>query len=138
MVRPPKKEPSYEGRKKRTVHIKTLSGVNLALSAHRRADAGVGNGGSPYAISCAERRIVARYKGCAGRATKMQEEEWIKTLEDGRRVKFIYQELPVDGAFLTAQLQGNEVVYSVVLTKAGNPLSHENVESHFRDELAKR
>ena len=53
----------------------------------------------------------------------MPDEEWIKTLADGRRVKFIYQELAEDGAFLTAQLEGNEVVYSVVLTKAGNPLS---------------
>jgi hypothetical protein len=68
----------------------------------------------------------------------MQEEEWIKTLLDGRRVKFIYQELPADGAFLTAQLQGNEVVYSVVLAKARNPLSREDVESHFEGELAKR
>ena len=48
----------------------------------------------------------------------MQEEAWIKTLEDGRKVKFIYLELPDDGAFITAQLAGNEVVYSVVLTKA--------------------
>ena len=53
----------------------------------------------------------------------MRDEEWIKTLADGRRVKFIYQELAEDGALLTAQLEGNEVVYSVVLTKAGNPLS---------------
>ena len=51
----------------------------------------------------------------------MPEEEWIKKLEDGRRVKFIYQELPDDGAFITAQLERNPVVYSVVLTKAGNP-----------------
>ena len=68
----------------------------------------------------------------------MRDEDWIKTLEDGRRVKFIYQELPEDGAFITAQLEGNEVVYSVVLTKAGNPLSHEDVESHFRGELSKK
>ena len=47
----------------------------------------------------------------------MRYEEWIKTLEDGRRVKFIYQELLEDGAFITAQLEGNEVVYSVVLPK---------------------
>jgi hypothetical protein len=67
----------------------------------------------------------------------MRDEEWIKTLEDGRRVKFIYQELPEDGAFITAQLEGNEVVYSVVLTKAGNPLSREDVESHFKGELSK-
>jgi hypothetical protein len=52
----------------------------------------------------------------------MPDEEWIKTLKDGRRVKFIYQELPEDGAFITAQLAGNEVVYSVVLTKAKNPV----------------
>ena len=68
----------------------------------------------------------------------MPDEEWVKTLEDGRRVKFIYQELPVDGAFITAQLAGNEVVYSVVLAKAGNPLSREDVESHFEGELSKK
>jgi hypothetical protein len=48
----------------------------------------------------------------------MPDEEWIKKLDDGRKVKFIYQELPEDGAFITAQLAGDEVVYSVVLTKA--------------------
>ena len=32
----------------------------------------------------------------------MPDEEWIKKLEDGRQVKFIYQELPEDGAFITA------------------------------------
>jgi hypothetical protein len=68
----------------------------------------------------------------------MPDEEWVKTLEDGRRVKFIYQELPEDGAFMTAQLAGNEVVYSVVLAEAKNPLSHEDVESHFKGELAKK
>jgi hypothetical protein len=68
----------------------------------------------------------------------MRDEDWIKTLEDGRKVKFIYQELLEDGAFLSAQLAGNEVVYSVVLTKAGNPLSREDVESHFKGELSKK
>ena len=68
----------------------------------------------------------------------MPDEQWIRTLEDGRQVKFIYQELPEDGAFLTAQLAGNKVVYSVVLTKAGNPLNREDVEFHFKDELAKK
>jgi hypothetical protein len=68
----------------------------------------------------------------------MPDQEWIKTLEDGRKVKFIYQELPEDVAFITAQLAGNEVVYSVVLTKAGNPLSREDVESHFEGELSKQ
>jgi len=68
----------------------------------------------------------------------MPDEEWVKTLEDGRRVKFIYQALPDNRAFITAQIEGNEVVYSVVLTKARNPLSHENVESHFKGELSKK
>jgi len=69
---------------------------------------------------------------------QMAHEEWIKTLEDGRKVKFIYQELPEDGAFITAQIERNEVVYSVVLTNARNPLSHEEVESHFKGELSKK
>jgi hypothetical protein len=68
----------------------------------------------------------------------MRDEEWIKTLQDGRRVKFIYQELPNDGAFITAQSEGNEVVYSVMLTKARNPLSREDVENHFQGELSKK
>ena len=68
----------------------------------------------------------------------MPDEEWIKALEDGRKVKFIYQELQEDGAFITAQLAGNEIVYSVVLNKARNPLSREAVESHFKGELSKK
>jgi hypothetical protein len=68
----------------------------------------------------------------------MRDEAWIKTLEDGRKVKFIYQELLEDGAFITAQTEGNEVVYSVVLANAGNPLSREDVESHFKAELSKK
>jgi hypothetical protein len=68
----------------------------------------------------------------------MAEEEWIKTLNDGRRVKFVYQELPADGAFITAQIEGNEVVYSVILTQARSPLSHEDVENRFKGELSKK
>jgi len=68
----------------------------------------------------------------------MPDEEWVKTLADGRRVKFIYQELSQVGAFITAQLEGNEVVYSVILAKARNPLSREDVESHFKNELSKK
>src|ERR1700719_453301 len=71
-------------------------------------------------------------------ASSMPDEEWVKTLEDGRKVKFIYQELPKSGAFITAQVAGNEVVYSIILTKAKNPLSHEEVESHFQGELSKK
>jgi hypothetical protein len=68
----------------------------------------------------------------------MQDEEWIKTLKDGRIVKFIYQELLEDGAFITAQLAGNEVVYSVLLTNVRNPISRDEVESHFEGELSKK
>jgi hypothetical protein len=68
----------------------------------------------------------------------MPDEEWIKILSDGRKVKFVYQELPEDSAFITAQLEGNEVVLSVVLTDAKNPLSREDVESHFNAELSKK
>jgi hypothetical protein len=68
----------------------------------------------------------------------MVDSEWIKRLEDGRKVKFVYQELPEDGAFITAQIERHEVVYSVILAKAGNPLSHEDVESHFKGELTKK
>jgi hypothetical protein len=73
-----------------------------------------------------------------GLEAKMPAEEWIKILEDGRKVKFIYQELPEDAAFITAQVAGNEVVYSVVLTKARNPLSRDDVESRFKGELSKK
>ena len=68
----------------------------------------------------------------------MQDEEWIKRLENRRNMKFIYQEPPEDGAFITAQIEGKEVVYSVVLTKARNPLSREDVEGHFKGELSKK
>jgi hypothetical protein len=64
--------------------------------------------------------------------------EWIKTLTDGRRVKFTNQELSDEGAFVTAQVACNKVVYSIVLTNAKNPLSREEVESHFEGELSKK
>jgi hypothetical protein len=46
--------------------------------------------------------------------------------------------LPNDGAFITAQIAGNKVVYSVVLIEAGNSLGHEDVEGHFKAELSKK
>jgi hypothetical protein len=36
---------------------------------------------------------------------RMPGEEWIKTLADGRRVKFTIQELPDDRVFMTAQIE---------------------------------
>jgi hypothetical protein len=64
-------------------------------------------------------------------------DEWIKTLADRRRVKFTNQELD-ERAFLTAQIEGNGVVYSVIVTNAKNPLTREEVETHFEGELSKR
>jgi hypothetical protein len=58
--------------------------------------------------------------------------------KDGRKVKFINQELPHDAAFVTAQLEGNEVVYSVVMAKAGNPVRREDVASHFKAGRSKK
>ena len=67
----------------------------------------------------------------------MRYEEWVKTLADGRMVKFTNQEVTEDSAFLIAQVAGNEVAYSVLLTKVRNPLSREEVESHFEGELSR-
>jgi len=68
----------------------------------------------------------------------MHEEEWIKILPDGRRVKFTHRALPKGCAFITAQTEGNKVVYSIVLTDGKNLLSHEEVERQFEDELSKK
>ena len=62
--------------------------------------------------------------------------DWIKTLSDGRRVKFGHDQV-AEITFLTAQLEGNEVVYSVMLAKPEIPLSREEVERRFEHELAK-
>jgi len=43
-----------------------------------------------------------------------------------------------DGAIVTAQLERNEVVYSIVLSKARTPASRQEVESHFNGELSKK
>ena len=47
----------------------------------------------------------------------MPDDEWIKTLGDGRRVKFTDEELK-DWAFITAQIEGNEVVLTSFGTAA--------------------
>jgi hypothetical protein len=65
-------------------------------------------------------------------------DEWIKTLPDGRRVKFTNQELQDGWVFITAQVERNRVVYSIVLTDATDSLSRGEVESQFEDELSKK
>ena len=65
-------------------------------------------------------------------------DEWIKILEDGRKVKFTYHELVEDGASISAQIEGIEVIYSIILTNAKNPLSWDDIEGRFDRELSKK
>jgi hypothetical protein len=98
----------------------------------------------PQNARCREARSFTQAKGQAALVrsprggTVNASDEWIKTLEDGRRVKFTCQELPDEGAFITAQVEGNKVVYSIVLTNAKDPLSRQEVEGHFEAELRKK
>jgi hypothetical protein len=63
------------------------------------------------------------------------EVEWTKVMSDDRLVKFTYLDLPEGKAFLTAQIAGHEVVYSVfcstrtthLVAKALNITSHMSV-----------
>ena len=69
--------------------------------------------------------------------TKMPNDEWIKTLADSRRVKFSDDKL-MDATFITAQIEGNEVVYSILVNKAETNLSRKEVEGRFHHELSKK
>jgi hypothetical protein len=69
--------------------------------------------------------------------TKMPSDEWIRTFADGRKVKFSHDE-PMDTTFITAQIEGNEVVYSIVLNRAEIELSREEVDGRFQRELSKK
>jgi hypothetical protein len=69
--------------------------------------------------------------------TKMPSDEWIRTFADGRNVKFSHDEL-MDATFITAQIEGNEVVYSILLSKGATKLSRKEVEGRFQRELSKR
>jgi hypothetical protein len=66
----------------------------------------------------------------------MPNDEWIRTFADGRNVKFSHDEL-IDATFITAQIEGNEVVYSILLSKAEAKLSRKEVERRFARELSK-
>ena len=59
------------------------------------------------------------------------EDEWTKVISGDRLVKFTYEDLPGGGEFLTAQIAGHAVVYSVVLRQAEHPFNREGVERHF-------
>ena len=62
------------------------------------------------------------------------EDEWTKVMSGNRLVKFTYVDLPGGEAFLTAQIAGHPVVYSVVLPHAQQPCTRADVEHHFRHE----
>jgi hypothetical protein len=68
---------------------------------------------------------------------KMPNDEWIRTRADGRRVKFSHDEVR-DAIFITAQIEGNEVVYSILLNIAETKLSREEVEGRFERELSRK
>ena len=65
------------------------------------------------------------------------QDQWTKAISGDRLVKFTYVELelPEGKAFLTAQIAGHEVVYSVILRQAEHPFSREGVERRFEYEL---
>lgn len=67
----------------------------------------------------------------------MRDDAWIKAFADGRKVKFSRDEL-MGATFITAQIEGNEVVYSILLNKAEAKLSREAVEGRFERELSKK
>jgi hypothetical protein len=62
------------------------------------------------------------------------EDEWTKVISGDRLVKFTYADLPGGEAFLTAQIAGHPVVYSVLLPHAEQPFNRAGVEHHFRYE----
>ena len=69
--------------------------------------------------------------------TKMPNDEWIRTFADGRKVKFSNDEL-MDTTFITAQIEGSEAVYSILMSKAETKLSREEVEGRFERELSRK
>ena len=62
------------------------------------------------------------------------EDEWTKVISGDRLVKFTYLELTEGEAFLTAQIAGHNVVYSVIARQPEGPFTREGVERHFDHE----
>jgi hypothetical protein len=61
----------------------------------------------------------------------VMEDEWMKVISGDRLVKYTYLDLPQGTAFLTAQIAGHDVVYSVFVRQAEHPFNREGVERHF-------
>ena len=59
------------------------------------------------------------------------EDDWTKVMSGDRLVRFTYVELPKGQAFLTAQIAGHDVVYSIILKQAEHPFNREVVEHLF-------
>jgi hypothetical protein len=62
------------------------------------------------------------------------EDEWFTVVSGDRVVKFTAVNLPEGFVFLTAQIAGHEVVYSII-SETRRPLSHVDVERRFNYEL---
>ena len=58
-------------------------------------------------------------------------DEWTKGISGDRLVKFTYVDLATGGSFMTAQIAGHEVVYSVILEQTERPFSRVRVERRF-------
>jgi len=63
------------------------------------------------------------------------EDEWTKVMWADRVVKFSYSDLPIGAAFMTAQIAGHEVVYSIISEQTERPFSRAGVERRFDHEL---
>ena len=63
------------------------------------------------------------------------QDEWTTVMSDGRLVKFTYSDLLEGAVFITAQIAGHEVVYSIVSKEVEIPVSRANVERRFAFEL---
>jgi hypothetical protein len=49
---------------------------------------------------------------------KTPDEEWIKTLADGRKVKFSDHEILEEGAFIAAQIERNDVTFPIIINRS--------------------
>ena len=65
------------------------------------------------------------------------DDEWMKVIGADRIIKFTYAYLPIGAAFMTAQISGHEVVYSIISEQTERPFSREGVERRFDYELSR-
>jgi hypothetical protein len=63
--------------------------------------------------------------------SEVMEDQWTKVISGNRLVKFTYLDLRDGEAFLTAQIAGHDVVYSVIVGHAEHPFNREGVERRF-------